>query len=354
MPDEASITNSLENNSVNAPASAPCSTGDTILSIKNLKTRFKTDEGLIKAVDDVSFDIHGGESLGIVGESGSGKSVTALSIMRLIQCPPGEIAGGEAWYHGQDLFKLPLSRMREIRGNEIAMIFQDPMTCLNPLMTVGKQICESLQLHTKLKRKEAWEIGTEMLGKVRISLPAERMKSHPFELSGGMRQRVMIAMGLCCNPSLLIADEPTTALDVTIQAQILELIRDLQRETGMALWIITHDLGVVAETCSRVVVMYAGLVMEEGSVDQIFHDPKHPYTLGLLECLPRVDEIRERLTPIPGQPPNLASLPPGCPFVDRCTQSCEVEQGGEDFCRENRPDEIVLDTGRRVRCWLYA
>ena len=332
---------------------ATVASNDVLLDIRNLRTYFHTDEGLVKAVDDVSFRINRGEALGIVGESGSGKSVTALSVMRLIQCPPGEIAGGDANFRGTNLFDLSIAQMRHIRGNEIAMIFQDPMTSLNPLMTVGDQICEAVNLHHRLSKRDAWEVGIEMLSKVRIPLPEERMRSYPFQMSGGMRQRAMIAMALSCNPSLLIADEPTTALDVTIQAQILDLIRDLQQETGMSVWIITHDLGVVAETCSRVVVMYAGLVMEEGTVDQIFHDPKHPYTVGLLSCLPRVDEIRERLNPIPGQPPNVAALPPGCPFVDRCDRCNDVE-GGEIFCRDNRPDETGIDQTRRVRCWLYT
>jgi oligopeptide/dipeptide ABC transporter ATP-binding protein len=333
--------------SVNSVLGTNCDVpGTDLLDIRGLRTFFHTGEGLIKAVDDVSFGICRGETLGVVGESGSGKSVTALSIMRLIQIPPGEIAGGVAMYRGKDLLRLPESKMRQIRGNEIAMIFQDPMTCLNPLMTVGDQICEAIILHQKLKKKDAWDVGISMLEKVKIPLPVKRMKAYPFEMSGGMRQRVMIAMALSCNPSILIADEPTTALDVTIQAQILELISDLRRDTGMAVWMITHDLGVVAETCSRVVVMYAGMVMEVGTVGQIFHDPLHPYTVGLLSCLPRVDRIRERLTPIAGQPPNMAALPKGCPFVERCVRAMEG-------CWENRPEEKEVGEGRRVRCWLW-
>jgi len=337
--------------SADARASEERSAGK-LLDIRGLRTYFHTDEGLIRAVDDVSFSIRRGEALGAVGESGSGKSVTALSVMRLVQSPPGEIAGGEAIFHGEDLLRLSESRMRRIRGNEIAMIFQDPMTSLNPLMTVGDQICEAVMLHQKVGKRDAWRIGVEMLKKVRIPLPEERMRSYPFQMSGGMRQRAMIAMALSCNPSLLIADEPSTALDVTIQAQILDLIADLQRETGMSVWMITHDLGVVAETCTRVVVMYAGLVMEEGTVGQIFHDPKHPYTIGLLSCLPRVDEIRERLTPIAGQPPNLASLPRGCPFVERCVRSREL--GIVEKCANERPGEYIIEKGRRVRCWEYG
>jgi len=335
-----------------AAVSADARSGDVLLDIRGLRTYFHTDEGLVKAVDDVSFRIHRGEAVGVVGESGSGKSVTALSVMRLIQSPPGEIAAGEAIFRGEDLLKLPESRMRRIRGNAIAMIFQDPMTSLNPLMTIGDQICEAIVLHQKLRKRDAWPVGIEMLRKVRIPLPEERMRAFPFQMSGGMRQRAMIAMALSCNPSLLIADEPSTALDVTIQAQILDLIKDLQREGGMAVWMITHDLGVVAETCSRVVVMYAGLVMEEGTADQIFHDPKHPYTTGLLSCLPRVDEIRERLTPIAGQPPNLAALPPGCPFIERCVRSRMV--GIADKCWNVRPSETLIADGRGVRCWEYS
>ena len=324
-----------------------------LLEIRNLKTYFHTDEGLVKAVDDVSFSIGKGEAVGVVGESGSGKSVTALSVMKLIQCPPGEIAGGEAKFRGQNLLKMPEGKMRHVRGNEIAMIFQDPMTSLNPVMMVGDQICEALIVHRNLKKSEAWWIGIDMLKMVGIPLPEERMRAYPFQMSGGMRQRIMIAMALSCDPSLLIADEPTTALDVTIQAQILELIKTLQDETGMAVWMITHDLGVVAETCKRVVVMYGGIIMEEGTVEQIFHDPKHPYTVGLLKCLPRIDEKVERLNPISGQPPDLARLPKGCPFVDRCEMAEKTERGVE-HCREMRPDETFLDEGRRVRCWLYG
>jgi oligopeptide/dipeptide ABC transporter ATP-binding protein len=324
-----------------------------LLSIRNLRTWFHTDEGIVKAVDDVSFDIKAGEALGVVGESGSGKSVTALSVLKLIQTPPGEYAGGSVLFRGKDILKFSEKSMRDIRGNDIAMIFQDPMTSLNPVMTVGNQICESLIVHRGMKKREAWDHGIEMLKLVGIPLPDERMRSFPFQMSGGMRQRIMIAMALSCNPSLLIADEPTTALDVTIQAQILELIKKLQDETGMAVWMITHDLGVVAETCSRVVVMYGGIVMEEGTVEQVFTDPQHPYTRGLLKCLPRIDEKTDRLNPISGQPPNLAALPPGCPFVDRCDMKHETKHG-ESHCRQHRPDEIYTKGNRRVRCFLFS
>jgi oligopeptide/dipeptide ABC transporter ATP-binding protein len=337
--------------SANAASRADFDPEGILLDIRNLRTYFHTDEGLIRAVDDVSFRIHRSEAVGVVGESGSGKSVTALTVLRIVQCPPGEIAGGAALFRGKDLLKLPVSTMRRIRGNEIAMIFQDPMTSLNPVMTVGDQICEAVMLHQGMRKGDAFKVGVDMLKKVGIPLPEERMRAFPFQMSGGMRQRAMIAMALSCNPSLLIADEPSTALDVTIQAQILSLIKQLQQDAGMAVWMITHDLGVVAETCSRVIVMYAGLVMEEGTVEQVFHDPRHPYTVGLLSCLPRLDEKRERLTPIAGQPPNLAALPSGCPFVDRCARASEA---GKERCREERPEEVVKSDGRRVRCWLYC
>jgi len=301
-----------------ATATSAAATSRTpLLEVRNLKVYFPIDEGVVKAVDDVSFTIHEGETLGIVGESGSGKSVTALTVMRIL-ASNGRIMGGQILFRGRDLLTLPEKEMQRIRGNEIAMIFQDPMTCLNPVLSVGDQLSEAIILHQKVKKKEAWERATEMLRRVRIPLPDERMKQFPFELSGGMRQRVMIAMALSCNPSLLIADEPTTALDVTIQAQILELIAELQQEFNMAVQMITHDLGVVAEICDRVVVMYAGRVAETGMTQEIFRQPKHPYTEGLLACLPRLDEKRSRLHPIEGQPPNLAKLPPGCPFVLRC------------------------------------
>ena len=327
------------------PSLSDADSGKRLLDIRGLKTYFHTDEGIIKAVDDVSFGINAGEAIGIVGESGSGKSVTALSVMRIIQSPPGKIVGGEAIFRGKDLFKLTESGMRHIRGNQIAVIFQDPMTSLNPVMTVGDQISEAVVLHQKLSRRDAWEVGIAMLKKVRIPLPEERMRAFPFQMSGGMRQRVMIAMALSCNPSLLIADEPTTALDVTIQAQILELIRDLQREAGMAVWMITHDLGVVAETCSRVIVMYAGVIMEEGTVEQVFHDPRHPYTIGLLSCLPKLGKMRARLTAIPGQPPNLAML--GMDAVSRRG----ARWGLGEKCENERPELRGSGDGRKVRCW---
>lgn len=334
------------------PALADVREGDILLDVRGLTTTFHTFDGTIKAVDDVSLTIRAGEALGVVGESGSGKSVTALSVMRLIQTPPGRIVSGEALFRGADLLKLPSRTMRHLRGNQIAMIFQDPMSSLNPVMTVGDQICEALMLHQRLAKKEAWRAGVEMLRKVKIPLPEERMRAYPFQMSGGMRQRIMIAMALGCNPSLLIADEPTTALDVTIQAQILELIRNLQRESGMALWMITHDLGVVAETCSRVVVMYAGRVMEEGTCEQVFKDPKHPYTRGLQGCLPKLGKKRSRLNTIPGQPPVLTSLGPGCPFAERCAESRGAPW--EDRCWLERPPLATIPDGRKVSCWKHS
>ncbi len=322
------------------------SAGEHLLEVRNLSTHFTAEEGTIKAVDNISFHLDYGETLGIVGESGSGKSVTALSILRIIQDPPGKITDGEVIFEGQDLLKLRGSKMRNIRGKSIAMIFQDPMTSLNPVLTIGDQMIETFRVHSRITLKEARLKSIAMLEKVGIPLPEERMRQYPFELSGGMRQRVMIAMGLSLEPKLLIADEPTTALDVTIQAQILELIREMKREFGSAVIMITHDLGVVASTCSRVIVMYGGQIMEEGSVHDIFNDPLHPYTKGLLACLPRPDEKRERLDPIPGSPPGLAELNPGCPFEERCDVKME-------HCFENRPSLVTQDEKRRVACWLF-
>ena len=322
------------------------SAGEHLLEVRNLSTYFTAEEGIVKAVDNVTFHLGYGETLGIVGESGSGKSVTALSILRIIQDPPGKITGGEVIFEGRNLFKLSGAKMRDIRGNQIAMIFQDPMTSLNPVLTIGDQMMETFRIHSRITAREAREKSVAMLEKVGMSLAEERMRQYPFELSGGMRQRVMIAMALSLRPKLLIADEPTTALDVTIQAQILELIREMKQEFGSAVIMITHDLGVVASTCSRVIVMYGGQIMEEGPVHEIFHDPLHPYTKGLLACLPRPDEKRERLDPIPGSPPGLAELNPGCPFEERCI--VKMEQ-----CFENRPALKIYKEQRRVACWLF-
>jgi len=290
-----------------------------LLDVRNLETQFKTQDGIVKAVNNVSFYVNRGETLGIVGESGSGKSVTSLSIMRLIPNPPGRISGGEVIFDGQDLLKISEDEMRDLRGNRIAMIFQDPMTSLNPVLTIGQQITESLMLHLKLSAKEAQNRAIELLNHVGIPSAARRINEYPHQFSGGMRQRVMIAMALACNPELLIADEPTTALDVTIQAQILELIKRLQSELGMAVIIITHDLGVVAGMSDRVMVMYAGRVVEEGSTHEIFHNPRMPYTIGLLKSIPRLDNTSgQRLEPIRGLPPDLIALPQVCAFYPRC------------------------------------
>lgn len=319
---------------------------ETVLEVKNLKTSFKTDEGKFLAVDDVSFRVEKGKTLGIVGESGCGKSVTSLSILRLIPNPPGNIEGGQILFNGKNLLDLPVSEMRKIRGNKISMIFQEPMTSLNPVFTVGDQIEEAVMLHQKLNRKDAHQKAIEMLKLVGIPSPEKRVDDYPHQLSGGMRQRVMIAMALSCNPSLLIADEPTTALDVTIQAQILELVNKLQKETNTSMILITHDLGVVAETCDDVVVMYAGRVVEYGNVHQIFENPKHPYTKGLLDSVPHFEtgQRRERLKTIPGIVPSLTKLPSGCRFQDRCPN---VQQD----CRNKEPDLYELEPGHTARCY---
>lgn len=289
-----------------------------LLEVRNLKTQFKSKDGVVKAVDDVSFYIEKGETLGVVGESGSGKSVTAMSILRLVQAP-GKIVNGEILFEGRDLLKLDDKEMRKVRGKEIAMIFQDPMTSLNPVLTVGRQLSEPLITHLGLTKAQALKESVDLLKMVGIPNAAERVHSFPHHFSGGMRQRVMIAMALACRPKLIIADEPTTALDVTIQAQILELLEKLQAETGTAVMIITHALGVVAGMANRINVMYAGHIVETATSDELFANPRHPYTMGLLKSIPRLDESRRgRLQPIKGSPPDLLDLPKGCPFVSRC------------------------------------
>ncbi len=315
-----------------------------VLEVKNLKTSFFTEEGEVKAVDDISFSVYKGKTLGIVGESGCGKSVTSLSIMRLIPSPPGKITGGQIQYQGRDLTRLSSSEMRAIRGNEISMIFQEPMTSLNPVFTVGNQICEAIQLHQKLSRREARSKAIEMLKLVGIPSPEKRIDDYPHQLSGGMRQRIMIAMALSCNPNILIADEPTTALDVTIQAQILDLLKELQAKVGMAMILITHDLGVIAETADEVVVMYAGRVVEHAPVHEIFKNPKHPYTQGLLNSIPTLNQDptgkmkKNRLQTIPGIVPNLLELPVGCRFQERCAFAT-------DTCREREPELRIIPSG---------
>lgn len=317
-----------------------------LLEVKNLKTYFDTDRGTVKAVDDVSFSINPGETLGIVGESGCGKSVTSLSIIQLIAKPVGRIAGGKVLLKGKDLLQLSEDQMQSIRGNDISMIFQEPMTSLNPVFTIGDQIVEPLILHQKLRKKEAREKTIEMLKVVGIANPERRVDEYPHQLSGGQRQRAMIAMALACNPALLIADEPTTALDVTVQAQILELMNNLKEEFNSAIMLITHDLGVIAETAQRVVVMYAGKVVEEAEVVSLFTSPRHPYTKGLLRSIPKLTEERERLDVIEGIVPNPLDFPSGCRFHNRCPYCFEK-------CRVKEPPLYVLKGQRNVRCWLF-
>ncbi|MFL5350456.1 MAG: ABC transporter ATP-binding protein [Hyalangium sp.] len=321
---------------------------EPLLEVRGLKTRFSLEEGSVLAVDDVSFSIPPGGTLGMVGESGCGKSVTALSVMRLVPDPPGKVVGGEIRFKGKDLLALPEEEMRRIRGNQISMVFQEPMTSLNPVYTVGEQIGETVRLHQRLDRKRAKERAVEMLRQVGIPAPEQRVEAYPHQLSGGMRQRVMIAMALACNPELVIADEPTTALDVTIQAQILDLLKRLQAERGMAVMLITHDLGVVAESCDAVVVMYAGRVVEQAPVRALFSRPAHPYTAGLLRSIPSLQAVhsgaeRPRLKTIPGMVPSLRRLPVGCRFRDRCERALEV------CARVDPPLELKRD-GQSAAC----
>ena len=319
---------------------------DLLLEVKNLKTYFYTDEGVVRAVDGISFDIKKGETLGMIGESGCGKSVSALSIMRLISEPPGRIMEGEINFQGENLREKSEPEMRRIRGNEIAMVFQEPMTSLNPLFTIGDQIAEAIILHQKVDKREAQFRVIEMLGRVGMPSPERRAHQYPHQLSGGMRQRAMIAMALSCNPDLLIADEPTTALDVTIQAQILELMGRFQKELGMALLLITHNLGVIAEVSDRVVLVYAGKTMEYADVVSIFKRPKHPYLTGLLESVPRLDDVSEELKVIKGAVPTALNLPEGCRFHPRCGKVMEV-------CKVRAPRVLEVEKNHWVRCWLY-
>ncbi len=324
-------------------------TKSPLLQVRGLKTVFRTEAGTAKAVDGVDFDIYPGEVLGLVGESGSGKSVTALSILRLIPDPPGKIAGGSILYKGQDLLKLSWDEIRDIRGKEISMIFQEPMTSLNPVFTIGMQIMEVVLEHERVSKKEAFDRSVGMLQLVGIPDPASRMNDYPHQFSGGMRQRVMIAIALACNPSLLIADEPTTALDVTIQAQILDLMLQIKdQRKDAAILLITHNLAVVAETCHRVMVMYGGKIQEIAPVKELFKNPQHPYTRGLLASLPTVDgEKKERLRTIPGNVPSILDLPAGCKFVTRCTERF-------DRCEVIEPDLIETAPGHWVRCHLVS
>jgi oligopeptide transport system ATP-binding protein len=335
---------------------------EPLLQVEDLRTYFFTRAGVVKAVQGVSFHLDKGETLGIVGESGSGKSVTALSIMRLVPQPPGRYAGGRVIFQGIPIVdvrddagrdgatratdrSIPETRMRTIRGADISMIFQDPMTSLNPLLTIGRQIAETVQEHMGLGRRASYDRAAEMLAKVGIPSARKRLGDYPHQFSGGMRQRVMIAIALSTNPDLLIADEPTTALDVTIQAQILDLMRDLSREFGSSVILITHDLGVVAGMADRVAVMYAGYIVETGGIDDIFYRARHPYTHMLLQSIPRLDQPRDQpLTPIPGSPPDLLSLGPGCPFVPRCPNAI-------DICRRQMPPLDPVDAGHLAACW---
>jgi len=330
----------------NRPAAERPSGNDVLLDVRDLRTYFHVMDGVVKAVDGVSYQIRRGQTLGIVGESGCGKSVTALTIMRLLDEPPAEVASGEVMFEGRDLLKLSSEEMRQIRGNDVAMIFQEPMTSLNPVFTVGDQISEAVVIHRKLSKKAGWEKAVESLKAVGINNPERRVKQYPHEMSGGMRQRVMIAMALSCDPKLLIADEPTTALDVTIQAQILELIQKVQDETGSALMLITHDLGVVAETVQDVVVMYAGRIVEQGTVDEVLLAPKHPYTEGLLTSIPSKGMRGQRLNVIRGTVPNPFNMPVGCNFEPRCPYAfapCTVH------------DPRIEDANPpNVACWLYS
>ncbi len=317
-----------------------------LLEVRNLQTHSNTGNGVVKAVDGVSFDVREGETVAIVGESGSGKSVTAMSVLRLIPNPPGQIVGGEVLFDGEDLLHVQESEMRDIRGNRIAMIFQEPMTSLNPVLTIGRQVGEPIEIHQSLDRKGILEHCIELLRKVRIPDPEKRLHAYPHQFSGGMRQRAMIAMGLACEPRLIIADEPTTALDVTVQAQILELLKEVTRQSTSSLILITHDLGVVARYADRVNVMYAGRIVEHGPAREIYNSPKHPYTIGLMQSIPRLDDnAGSRLVPIGGQPPDMSNPPSGCPFHPRCPNVT-------DRCREKLPPLSKVNDGHWKACWV--
>jgi len=325
------------------------SSDDKLLQVKNLKTHFFTEDGVVKAVDGVDFELRRGEILGLVGESGCGKSVTSFSIMRLIG-QPGKIVEGQVWFDGRDLCKLPEKDMRRIRGDRISMIFQQPTSCLNPVFKAGDQIAEVLQVHQNLGKEKGWERTIELLKLVGIPEPEKRAHSYPHELSGGMAQRVMIAMALACVPELLIADEPTTALDVTIQAQILTLMRDLHNNLETSIILITHDLGIVADMCERVAIMYAGRIVEQTDVRTLFKNPQHPYTRGLIGSVPVLGQIKTELEVIPGSVPNLIELPPGCRFAPRCRARLERKL---QKCSEQEPELLPIGINHTVRCWLY-
>ena len=320
-----------------------------LLEVKGLKTYFYTEDGVVRAVDGVNFEVYPGEVLGLVGESGCGKSVTSLSIMRLIS-KPGRVDAGEILLDGEDLLKLPEDEMIKVRGNRISMIFQQPQTALNPVFKVGDQLSEVLNVHQDMGKEAGWNRAVSLLKMVGVSDPERRAEAYPHELSGGMAQRVMIAMALACVPELLIADEPTTALDVTIQAQILDLMRDMRREMGTSVILITHDLGVVAEMAERVAVMYAGEIVEQTDVQVLFDEPLHPYTQGLIGSIPVLGEIKEKLDVIPGSVPNLVNLPPGCRFAPRCQARVKHAL---DICTKQEPELEDIKPGHKVRCWLY-
>lgn len=315
-----------------------------LLQVKDLHTSFSIDSGEVRAVNGVTFNLDRGKVLGIVGESGSGKSVTAYSILRIL-VEPGKIKSGEILFNGEDIVQYPARKMRQFRGSRISIIFQDPMTSLNPAYTIGNQLREAIRLHTDRNRAQAQARALEMLTLVGVNEPEKRLKQYPHELSGGMRQRVMIAMALACEPDILIADEPTTALDVTIQAQILELMQDLQKKLGMAIIMITHDLGVIASMCDEIIVMYAGGVCERGTADEIFYNPRHEYTRGLLRSIPTFENKNEKLTPISGSPIDLLNMPKGCPFASRCDRAMKI-------CLEEKPEEIEINDFHRASCWM--
>ena len=319
--------------------------GEIVLEVNDLQTYFVTRWGVVKAVDGVSFNLRKGETLGIVGESGSGKSVTVLSMMRLVPSPPGHIVGGEVILEGENILELPEKEMEKVRGSRIAMVLQDPMTALNPVFDIEDQVGEALKIHEGLKGQSLKETVVDMLRKVRIPAPDVRMKDYPHQLSGGMRQRVVGAIGISCNPAVLIADEPTTSLDATIQAQYLRLLRELQESTGVGIIFITHDFGIVAKMCDRVAVMYAGKIVEQGDVRQIFNNPQHPYTEALINSVPKMEENVERLYSIPGNPPNLWELETECSFADRCPKVM-------DKCRESYPPTYEIGQGQVAACWL--
>ena len=317
---------------------------EKILEIKDERLSFFTPAGEVKALNGVSFSMNQGDVLGIVGESGSGKSVTAYSIMGLTAYP-GRLVGGTVWFNGHQIDKMTEKEFRKIRGNEVSIIFQDPMTSLNPVYTIGNQIVEVILLHTKKTKQEAWARAKELLELVGINEPDRRLKQYPHELSGGMRQRVMIAMALACEPDILIADEPTTALDVTIQAQILELMQSLQKKMGMAVILVTHDLGVIADMCDNIIVMYGGHICERGTADEIFYNPRHEYTKGLLRSIPNVNNMKEKLIPIAGTPINVLNLPNGCAFCARCDEAMKI-------CLEQQPEELTINENHKAACWM--